>query len=192
MCSEILIHEQAGVDAPAAAPVLVTCILANEERMQLVEESHVFLPAGQRYIQSIRYRKLTDATRLQSVEAGVQATRTLFLRHMACFGASATNANVLCDFERLEEAPFHGFKLAGQFLHEMAEIQEWTVSGELRRLLAEVLSYKSDRDESELLARIFNDYSASRRAAQAEARGYALNPLVALRWQDRPGPQNGR
>lgn len=192
MNAETVSYEQAAGDCDAAAPVLMTCIVFNEERVQLIEESHVFLPACRRYIQSTRYRKLTDTARRHSLEDGIHATRALFLRQMASPGTADSGANVLCGFERLATSPFHGFKLAKQFLHEMAEIQEWTASAGLRRLLAEVLSYKSDREESDLIARIFNDYTASRSEALAAARGYALNPLASFRWQARPETGNDR
>lgn len=192
MNPDTVICEQAAVEGADAAPILVTCVVFNEERSQLVEESHVFLPGRGLHLQTSRFRKLTDIARRESPDIGVQATRALLMRHLASSGTAAAEGFVHCDFERLVEAPFYRFKLARLFLQEMAEIQEWTASADLRLLLAEVLSYRCDHEESELLARLFTDYCVSRRDPHLGARGYLANPQFALRWHPRSGPQNER
>ena len=56
---------------------------------------------------------------------------------------------------RIGEHPFHSFRLADRFRREMWQIQDWTISRELRFALAQVTAYRADQAETAFLARLF-------------------------------------
>lgn len=171
---ETVVYEKVAVKSSAVAPILVTSLVLDKARSQMVEESHVFFPGSEVYLQRMRYRKLPDSIDCETLSDCVEATRHLYFRHLAASSSEAepeagTLANAGGDFERLEVPPFYRFKLENKFLHEMGEIQEWTTSTELRRNFAEVMSYRSDRSEADMLARIFQDDRSTTPAERGHA-----------------------
>jgi hypothetical protein len=140
------------------SPVLVTATLIDEIRGQVTEESHVFVPTTQKYIQQTCYRSLNDFDSEGILARATQNTRRLFFD---CFSTQAVieGLNSLrfsqATMVGVVDHPFHRFKIEGKFTHEMWEIQEWSCSSALRSTLAEVMSYRCDPLEAELLNRVF-------------------------------------
>jgi len=159
MSARLLTYEQVVLpEYPDLAPVLVTVSVANEAGDQVIEESHVFVPTTGKYLQQVCYRSLKNAEFRRVAELGIQATRRLLIDYLSMHP-------VLPGLQALRLAspvmtplavhPFHRYRIENKFVQEMWEIQEWTRSEALRASLAEVLSYRSDPKEAELLAQVF-------------------------------------
>jgi hypothetical protein len=161
MSSELLIHEQVVSTEPVEfdAPVLLTVVTFNNERRQLTRESHVFIPATGVYLHQVCYRTYQQQQDPAIVACSVDATHRLLDEHLATVPFLSNFPEVRCvslETRRVAGHSFHHFKIRNKFIQQMWEIQEWTSSTELRRVLADVMSYRCDKAEGELLTRIFN------------------------------------
>ncbi len=140
------------------SPMLVTATLIDEVRGQVTEESHVFVPTTRKYLQQTCYRSLNNSDSVGVLARATQNTRRLFFDYLstqAVIGGLNSLRVSPATMVGVADNPFHRFKIEGRFMQEMWEIQEWSCSAALRSALAEVMSYRCDPLEAELLNRVF-------------------------------------
>lgn len=158
MCAQMLIYEQVILQNADASPVLITSVVIDEIRGQATEESHVFIPATGKYLHQIRYSIPDPDDHEAAVARSIEVTHRLFDDYLTSGPVTAglqSMRHLAHEVRRMPGHPFHRFRIENKFVQEMWEIQEWTSSPELGRTLAEVMSYRCDQGEAELLARIF-------------------------------------
>ena len=164
MHTEKVIYTQA-CELPAnEAPVFITAAVMDPRRQLVTQESHVFLPRDDIYLHKINYINNSGADFDSLIVGAIRNTHRLHADHMAAHAASRRpvfNHLQSFDADLLATHPFHRFRLENKFLEQMWEIQEWTASRELRLALAQVIRYKTDRDEAELISRIFTSGAPS-------------------------------
>jgi hypothetical protein len=155
-CEEI-IYERSDA-APGQGPLLfVTVVLRDEARDRVTRESHVFLPRENRHLHELEFAPRRRADRAAVLAGCIRATHRLFADQLVRAGNERASGGEGLSYatRRLDAHPFHDFRLRRQFLDEMWEIQDWTISPGLRDALARVTRYRADSAEAELLGRIF-------------------------------------
>ncbi|EIP99008.1 hypothetical protein OpiT1DRAFT_03511 [Opitutaceae bacterium TAV1] len=162
---EEVIYEQAEALPGRASPFFITVLAIDDLRAQVTQENHVFLPGEEKYLHQITWPTFSHENVATITARAIRDTHRLFIDHLAARASQACDRwhpapSLSCEVRRLSSHPFHRLKLENRFLHQMWEIQEWTVSRELREALAQVTRYKADSAEAELLGRIFagNDF----------------------------------
>ena len=158
MHTEKVIYTQACELPEHEAPVFITAVVLDARRQLVIQESHVFLPKDDIYLHRINYINNSGADFDSLIVGAIRNTHRVHADHMAAQAARrrpALNHLQSFDADLLETHPFHRFRLENKFIEQMREIQEWTASRELRQALAQVIRYKTDREEAELISRIF-------------------------------------
>lgn len=154
---EEIIYEQTDEVPGQGALLFVTAVIHDEARGRVTRESHVFLPRENRHLHEISFSPRGRLSEAALLAGCVRATHRLFAAQLARAGNERASGGEELSYatRRLEAHPFHDFRLRQQFLDEMWEIQDWTVSPGLREALARVTRYRADSAEAELLGRIF-------------------------------------
>lgn len=168
MIAEQVIYETSSPLPGLGVAILITVWRTDFAAGRMTRESHVFLPDDEVHLHEIAFEHIrTDAAASLAVCA-LRATHLLLARHVTGFSAhDRWLAAATCTYGtvRQEEHPFFRFRLMGRFRDALWEMQDWTISEELRGALAQVTAYRSDSQEAELLARVF---LASERVAMPE------------------------
>ena len=165
MRNQKLIYEQSRSIPLGEAPVFITVIAVDEARGFITQESHVFLPREEKYINQIRYLNRGDQEIDNITNDAIRATHRLYSANgIKCVTSGGGKQHHCLSYEitALNEHPFHRFLLEDKFVQQMWEIQEWTASRELKRALAQVTRYRYDQSEAKLMSRMFNANKPSR------------------------------
>ena len=159
MRNQKLIYEQSRSIPLGEAPVFITVVAVDEARGFITQESHVFIPSAEKYLNQIRYVNRGDRDIDNITNEAIRATHRLYSDNGIKFVPSGGGKLHHClsyEITELNEHPFHRFLIEDKFVEQMWEIQEWTTSRELKRALAEVTRYRYDKSEAKLMSRIFN------------------------------------
>ncbi len=153
-----ILYEQADEVPGFGAVLFVTAVTTDVKRGRVVRESHVFVPRENLHRHDIVCGAATRDDAAVALADGVRATHGLFAALVGARGQDQERAarhGLAYATRRLDEHPFHDFRLRNLFRDQLWEIQDWTVTPALREALAQVTRYRAEPDEAALLSRIF-------------------------------------